>query len=340
MVKVVENSTAVIHVWKVKSHIGVVGNELADAAAVAVASGEHTDCWTYDEPSNNRAELHWQYQVEEGVDTRNAAGNAVTCTQYRPVADLMDVLRQVVHDVKKLGKSNLDGIYASSWRAMHSGIAHQHSHMFLAGTTVAHKTKKLMMQYRWGLLPTQCWLHKCKQAPDISCPLRGEEDGGHHALSACRCVSPTVTTWHNDAGVEILEAIKNGEKGGSLLMSDVEIRQRRAATELPETLQMCRYINNADLPSDAPAGVRTALSQYTGSVPDAFMFEADTFGGYRCYTIVEIKYCRDTNTAHQETRAHQQHSRLTTLLQEHDPEATVRTVSLMLGVTVSYTKRF
>jgi ribonuclease HI len=340
MAKVVESSTAVIHVWKVKSHIGIVGNELADAAAVAVASGEQTDCWTYDEPSNNRSELHWPYQVEEVVDTSNAAGNAVTRTQFRPVADLMDALRQVVHAVKKLGKSNLDGIYASSWRAIHSSIAHQHSHMFLAGTTITHKTKKLMMQYRWGLLPTRRWLHKCKLAPDISCPLCGEEDGGHHALSACRCVSPTVTTRHNDAGTEIVEAIMKGEKGCSLIMSDVGIRRRRAATELPETLQMCRYVHSADLPSDAPASVRTALSQYTGSVPDAFMFEADIYGGYRCYTIVEIKYCRDTNTAHQETRAHQQHSRLTTLLQEHDPEATVRTVSLMLGVTGVIYKKF
>jgi hypothetical protein len=127
--------------------------------------------------------------------------------------------------------------------------------MFLAGTTVTHETKKLMMQYRWGLLSTRRWLHKCKLAPDISCPLCGEEDGGHHALSACRCVSPTVTTRHNDADTEIVEAIMKGEKGYSWIMSDVGIRRRRAATELPETLQMCRYINSADLPSDGPAGV-------------------------------------------------------------------------------------
>jgi ribonuclease HI len=36
IVKTITNSTCTVHIWKVKSHVGVVGNEMADATAVAV----------------------------------------------------------------------------------------------------------------------------------------------------------------------------------------------------------------------------------------------------------------------------------------------------------------
>jgi hypothetical protein len=101
---------------------------------------------------------------------------------------------------------------------------------------------------------------------------------------------------------------------------------------------MCRYLKDADLPGHIPSAARTALSQYTGSVPDAFLVEHDT--GANRYYIVEVKYCRDTDHAQQETRAHEQHTRLKELMQEGDPHATVRIVSLLLGVSGVIYKAF
>eukprot|EP00775_Hariotina_reticulata_P003686 gene3686-biopygen5376 len=60
--RIVEASPVPIHIWKVKSHIGIVGNEKADRAAVKVATGEF-------------------YEYEQSEQTYN------TCT---PVASMED----------------------------------------------------------------------------------------------------------------------------------------------------------------------------------------------------------------------------------------------------------
>jgi hypothetical protein len=47
----------------VKSHVGIVGNEMADATAVAVSKGlnaaDHEDFHEYKRASNNRDDKYW-----------------------------------------------------------------------------------------------------------------------------------------------------------------------------------------------------------------------------------------------------------------------------------------
>jgi hypothetical protein len=198
------------------------------------------------------------------------------------------------------------------------------------------------MQYRWGVLPTASWLHKCGLRDSKACPLCGRDDGGHHALSACPALSAVVTKRHNDAGTEIVEAICRGNCGGEVLLSDVGIRRRRATEELPETLQFCRFLRDAEYPHEIPAPLQQQLRSYTGSVPDALLFRSDVLlqPTPNRYVIVEIKYCRDTNPEDQTARAQAQHQELKDLIENYDPSGRVHVATLMLGVSGVIYKEF
>jgi hypothetical protein len=59
----------------------------------------------------------------------------------------------------------------------------------------------------------------------------------------------------------------------------------------------------------------------------------ETLYGQCYYTIIEIKYCKDTDPGPQQERAMQQHQELLDLIEQHDPIGRASIVPLMLGVT-------
>lgn len=240
----------------------------------------------------------------------------------------------IVHPNKKLGQAKKDGIYYVSWRDIYPKINHKLSHLFMNSDKVSYRTRKWVLQYRWGVLPTNRWLYKCKLTPSLLCPLCSQEDGGHHALSGCPALSAAITKRHNDAGTEIVRDPKQ-QIGAHVLLSDVGIRRRRLDKELTDTLQFCRYLADAEYPWSIPTSLQDQLRQYRGSVPDALLYSYNPCGSPRGnrYTIVDIKYCRDTSPEQQEQRALRQHEQLKDLIEEFDPKAHVRTVTLMLGVS-------
>jgi hypothetical protein len=78
IVKSVTNSTCIVHLWKVKSHIGIVGNEIADVTAVAVSKGlthsEDVKKKEYKHPSNQRDDMYW---LSTEVEMENKAVEAM-----------------------------------------------------------------------------------------------------------------------------------------------------------------------------------------------------------------------------------------------------------------------
>jgi hypothetical protein len=194
---------------------------------------------------------------------------------FRPLPTLGDALKAVVHPVMKLGQANRESLYWQKWQEAKEQIAHEFSHAFMGSSKVPFKAKKLALQYRWGLLPTQRWLYKCKLSPSPNCLLCGEEDGGHHALSGCSAVNAAVIKRHNDAGTEIVEAIAKGCKAAQLLMSDVGIRRRMTEAALQgvcstaTNLRFDRHIKDTDLSCIVKDHEREALKTYRGSIPDA-----------------------------------------------------------------------
>jgi hypothetical protein len=336
IVQAIRDAPGPIHLWKVKSHSGIVGNELADYAAVQVAKGQTMHPQIYDTPSNDRSTMHWPYEETKGV---NKEGGPTTI--HTPLADLKDTLSGISHARRKYGSANKEGIYASSWLNIGPQVHHAVSHAFIRSTKVSPSEVKTALQYRWGLLPTVRWLHRIGQSTTTVCPLPGcrEEDGGHHVASGCKVLSDAYTLRHNDAATEILEAIGKGTMGHCVLMADVGLNRRRAPTEHPDQLQHHRFMKHMAFP-DHMCLVRGALRAYRGSVPDIFVAEST---GRDCssmsrYLLVEVKYCRDTDPGPQTERATAQHQELQDLLKENDPSCYVRVVPLVLGVSgVIYT---
>lgn len=232
-----------------------------------------------------------------------------------------------------LSSAATDGIYASSWLKVAGQLHHPTSHAFITSSKVNHYTRKLVLQYRWGLLPTNGFLHKIGKSPTKNCPLCGEVDGGHHAISGCRALSASYTRRHNDAGTEILEAISRGTEGHHVLLSDVGFTKRRSPDEAPEYMQTCRLMRHMDPPRYMSELLVNALQAYTDSVPDILLVEFDNANAFWHFTIVELKYCRDTDPTPQQMRAAAQHSALQDLIKEHEPRAYVKVVTLTLGVS-------
>jgi hypothetical protein len=194
-------------------------------------------------------------------------------------------------------------------------------------------TRKLVLQYRWGLLPTNRLLHKIGKAPTNQCPLCGQEDGGHHAISGCKELSAAYTRRHNDAGTEILEAISRGKEAGNVFLSDVGYTRRKAPSEVPEGMQPHRFMRHMDNPSMFSHDLAEALKGYRDSVPDIIMLKYFPDNNEWVFDIVEIKYCRDTDPMPQQERAAAQHAALKELILAHEPTATVRIVPLLLGAS-------
>jgi hypothetical protein len=206
----VKDHPGTVHLWKIKSHTGIIGNELADNTAVQVARGELPDTQLphiYDIPSNSRRQMYWPYKE---TDKERPSGEIVKVTT--PLPDMHEA-----HTCAKLGSSPRDGIYAYSWINIADKIHHPASHAFMNSSKVGRHNQKLVLQYRWGLLPTNRLLHRIGKAPTNQCLLCGEEDGGHHAISGCKELSAAYTRRHNDAGTETLEAISRGKEAGSVL---------------------------------------------------------------------------------------------------------------------------
>lgn len=159
-------------------------------------------------------------------------------------------------------------------------------------------------------------------------------------MSACPAMSEAVTLRHNAAGTEIVEAICRGEKRQYLITSDVGVRRRLSPDELPAGLQYRRFMRDVTFPACVPPMLQQALREYTGSVPDAFMAQPTNDGCKTVYTIVEIKYCRDTDPTHQEQAAHEQHAALAAILEGHPLTESVQRATLTLGVSGTIYKTF
>jgi hypothetical protein len=253
---ITNDSTCTVHLWKVKSHIGIVGNEIADETAVAVAGGDitekepgETEFETCAQPSNDRKNMYWLYTAE-GTDPqssgpadggpptgqpqpREGQGPPAPAVIFVPEPNMAEALKTRIHALRKLGQSNQQSVYFSSWESMDSDIDHRYSHLFMTSTKVNSHLRKLVLQYRYGLLPTFKLLKRYKKAESSTCPLCKEEDSGHHAVSGCRKLSKQTTLRHNNAGTAIGEAIYAGAKGHQIVAEDVGLNKRRREQGVP-----------------------------------------------------------------------------------------------------------
>jgi ribonuclease HI len=95
----IRNAPGQVHIHKVMAHTGIIGNEIADQAAVRLASGEDIADTRYDSPSNSRSDMHWPHQVSQ---KQTNTGQVITCVS--PIADMGDTFKTAVTSQTNMAK--------------------------------------------------------------------------------------------------------------------------------------------------------------------------------------------------------------------------------------------
>jgi exonuclease III/ribonuclease HI len=215
-----KNPHKTIHLHKVKSHNGVIGNVKADHAAKQAA--KLNDPGTGNEsipciPDGNdpHKNIHWPHDA-----TPDQQDQPKSRTE---MANLNADLKRHMHEKHNLGYSNTQSIYFKSWRCILPIVNEKASNHFMTSTKATHTQRKYMIAYRTGTLPTNKMFNRFDPTHTNKCPLcKTHLDGGHHALSGCEIIAQNIGSLrHNAAGRLIMKAISKGSKGADLIMADV-----------------------------------------------------------------------------------------------------------------------
>ena len=325
-----------IHIYKVKAHSGVIGNEGADAGAKWAATHPHECDVQVQTPDNPFEHEFWLYQC-----------NADEI--LRPLHDLGTTLRTHLHNLYKLGKANIESEYYRYWQKVWSKAGHQGmckpSNSFMTDASIPHAAKRCVMQYRQGVLWNGKLAMRCGKAATSACPLCGAPDSGHHILAGpCPKLANMVTERHNEAGRRICKAISQGAMGKHMVSMDVgstqKLQEAGVALALPRQAP-------AWLMSPADWNTVKAANDGKASVPDAVLvMHKDHATGTPWdpnrdspaaaeVRLVEIKYCRDTQPEDQLARATKQHHALMAHLRSKGfSSVSLHTILLGVGGTV------
>ena len=309
-----------IDIYKIKSHIGMVGNEMADIGANQATL--NTDTQNYTGAERHR-KGHW-------VSTK--AGEGGEAQERTAVSDLRAGLRKQAHKEHKLGDAKLDGIYASSWRDTIPIADTTVSSMFVQKNIegITESCRRQALLNRTGGLVTQKTLHRWRKVDSPNCLLCGQLDGGHHAISGCPALSTPATERHNQAGRIIAEAICTGRHGARVVMMDVGNRQKLTEAGIP-TQEHGRYLPLSCYPQHLTEEERRE-HQLKHRVDIAVTIPDE--GGHEVLHLVELKTCRDTSREDQIERATTQHAELSELLEAAGQRHELHVVTLGVSGTI------
>jgi ribonuclease HI len=193
-------------ILKVKSHTGIMGNEMADQAAKQAAQAP--DKATLVTPAHNPfAGKTWL--------VHQAAGTCMD-PQHRAVSNLGRGLKQAVRAATKLGFSRRT-TYVQAWEDTYAdpeGAHPQSSNAFW--TKAPHGTRRLVLKARSGTLYNQKLALLYKRATTDCCPLCGQPDSVGHILGGCRhrTMKGHYISRHDKAVRMIHKALQKSSQGG------------------------------------------------------------------------------------------------------------------------------
>ncbi len=325
-----------IHIYKVKSHIGIVGNEIADELATSVAKGTETPNIHIQDDSNPHESQYWPYHTQDTPDHADAP------TRPQPLTDLDASLRKLCHNMYHMGTANTATTYYAAAQKAAALIDMPASNKFLTSRTVTPYETTNVLKLRCGNLYNNKLAHRYGRSTTSKCPLCRQPDGGYHLASGCPALSEAYIERHHATGMYILKAIKGGRLGSTVVQADVGSNDKRTTEGLPD---LPTSVPNNILPPSMIAEYEQADNDKPDSRPDITLYWTEKSHGLlkRHYTFVEIKYCVDTKPQEQQANAEEQHKGLIQMIQKHDVNAEVRLVVILLGtagyIYEDYTKK-
>ena len=180
-------------IMKVKSHIGIHGNEMADKlaneAAEACTKARQFDRDVSQEYCKPFKDKFWiQHEIQVPTTTGTSA-------RLESLRDLHTSLSQNLHAKYKLGSSNQDSIYFQLWKHLQPYRDQSHSDKFRTMRCFSERTKEKIDKLRWGktwtkkaaFMQHRPYLSGQPIATDSRCPLPGCQgnDGVGHILLEC-----------------------------------------------------------------------------------------------------------------------------------------------------------
>jgi ribonuclease HI len=216
----IASSRQPIHIYKVKSHIDIPGNEHADEIATSVAKGIREADETIATPSNNRPSMAWPHHPEVWESGKAAP------TPPRPVKDI-PALHRMAHRCHKLGSSNTAAICFAAAQAIAHDVE-KVSYAFLTSTVVPYREVVNALKVMTGTFYSQKRAWWYGRASSDKCVLCGQPDGTLHAVSGCPQLTLAVTKRHNDAVLLLAKAILTGENGSQVVAMDIATETQQA----------------------------------------------------------------------------------------------------------------
>ena len=347
---------------KVKSHIGVRGNEqadqLANTAAELIAEGKPVDRDVAQSHCENFDNKFWP-QAKKTADSDDQP-----CMQN--VRNLDDALQNEIHTKLKLGQSNQDSIYFRSWQQIQSVTAAKYSNAFWDMPAITEPMKVNLLKSRCGRLWNKKlafmfnmpYLNGEPVAKDTKCLLCGNPDSAGHILGHCQHkeLKAHYIARHDMAMRKIIKEVMKGQSGSHFIIADVGqlegLRQLGVHSKrIPEFVLHDRNLpqsymaaQNRNVTSDnGPEQIRNKLK------PDLMIVEMSAIeheqhmqhatmaqlspqmldGKPRKVWVAEAGYCSDTMYEDKLKEKELQHKRLQEALSAYGYEVIV--VPIILG---------